>query len=186
MNDCNAKVQLIFNMTNKKIYFLLLFFIFVGCKSASVSKRIVYRDSIQLVAVHDTVVKVVRDSTARTAESSTAVEFEFADGGEFDFATGKATNVKRVKVSGKQLTAEVVTHTADSTAGGTALAMQAGEQLEVQQEERVQERSKWDRFCSWWTIGTWIALLIAAAALIWKNKSKVVAWLIQLVAKFRF
>lgn len=164
--------------------FILLFCIFCvicvllgSCKSIKTDVQYQYRDSVITHHVIDTTHVQVYDTTHIEQSSETykddELEIQFgAGGGTYNALTGEATNVNNVKQKSKekelQNTITSQAHTIDYQASTIDSLRQALN--EAQGEEHVQEntkeitpRSGWDKFCTWWTIGSWILMLLALA-----------------------
>ena len=164
--------------------FLLIFSLFFAicillgsCKSIKTDVQYQYRDSIITHHVIDTTHVQVYDTThieqSQETHKDDELEIQFgAGGGTYNTQTGEATNVNNVKQKSKekelQNTITSQAHTIDYQAATIDSLRQALN--EAQAEEHMQAntkeitpRSGWDKFCTWWTVGSWILLILLAA-----------------------
>ena len=145
-----------------------------GCKSVQISDKVNVRDSVA-IRYQDSIRWHYRDSVVTiynrvTIKDSTGLFIQFgAGGGTYNAKTGEATNV-----AGDHQT-DTHHEQRDSTAHYRNLAAEykhssdsiANEYSTLQAEyEKVSknERTGWDRFCSWWFIITAILLIVKVAA----------------------
>lgn len=153
--------------------FFLICILLGSCKSIKTDVKYEYRDSIITHVVYDTVHVTVTDTIHVEASSQSQKENEteifFGEGGgTWNSQTGEATNVTSVKQSSKEKELQKMVfdyrHLVDSQAVQIdslrqALTEAQGEEHTQQNTAEITPRSGWDRFCTWWTIGTWIVLL---------------------------
>lgn len=156
------------------LFLMWVLFSMVSCKTVQVSEKVNVRDSVE-IRYHDSIRWHIRDSIHIvehhvTIKDSTGLFIQFgAGGGTYNAKTGEATNVAGVQQTDthheqrdstahyRNLVAEYQ-HTADSLTN----------QLTTLQTEYAKvsknERTGWDRFCSWWFVITAILLLLKLAA----------------------
>lgn len=156
---------------------------FVGCKSVQTQTQISYRDSIIYHTVIDTVFVTITDTVhveaSRENESESNTEIQFGEGGgTWNALTGEATNVANVKQSTKEKELQQMVlnykHEADSASARCDSLVAANRDLQEQIEHQentkeIKPRSGWDRFCTWWTIGSWILILLAVTWFVFKK-----------------
>ena len=153
---------------------LWVLFSMVACKTVQVSEKVNVRDSVA-IRYHDSIRWHVRDSIRIiehhvTIKDSTGLFIQFgAGGGTYNAKTGEATNVTGVQQTDthheqrdstahyRNLVAEYQ-HTADSLTNQLTTLQTEYEKVSKN------ERTGWDRFCSWWFVITAILLLLKLAA----------------------
>lgn len=164
--------------------FLLIFSLFFAicvllgsCKTIKTETQIVYKDSTIVHTITDTAHITVTDTihveASKENESESETEIVFGDGGgTWNATTGEATNVASVKQSSKEKELQKLNatykHIADSASAKCDSLFVANRDLQEQidHQENTKEitpRSGWDKFCTWWTIGSWILALLALA-----------------------
>ncbi len=154
-----------------------------SCKSIQTQTQISYRDSIIYHIVTDTVFVTITDTVhvevSRENESESNTEIQFGEGGgTWNALTGEATNVTNVKQSTKEKELQQMIlnykHEADSASARRDSLVAANRDLQEQIEHQentkeIKPRSGWDLFCTWWTIGSWILILLAVAWFVFKK-----------------
>jgi len=154
-----------------------------SCKSMNMDVNHDVRDSIILHHVYDTVRVTIIDSVRAEkkgeSEKESTTELTFGEGGgTYNSHTGEATNVLSVKQSSKEkeLQHQLLNyvHIVDSQAVKIDSLQQAITELHhdehmEQNTKDITPRSGWDRFCTWWTIGSWILILLAVAWWLFKK-----------------
>lgn len=153
-----------------------------GCKSIQTETQINYHDSTIMHHRYDTTRITITDtlhveaSAERDKESETEIVFGHG-GGTWNAVTGEATNVANVKQASREreLQKEVTTykHVADSAFAMCDSLYRANhdlqEQIEQQQNTKdITPRSGWDRFTTWWFIGSVVVLLLLLAYGAWR------------------
>ena len=161
---------------------VLLAFFCTSCRSIKTEVQYEYRDSVITHHVIDTTHVTVFDTTHVESSSQSykddELEIQFGSGGgTYNAQTGEATNVSSVhqKSKEKELQNTIITqaHTIDYQSVTIdslrqALTEAQGEEHTEQNTADIKPRSGWDRFCTWWTIGTWVALLLLLAYGAWR------------------
>ena len=158
----------------------VLALLFTGCKSVQVKENINYRDSVISHHKYDTTRITFTDTLHVTAsseserESDTDIVFG-SGGGTYNTQTGEATNVVGVKQSKKEKELQQLVVVQKTTIDKqSAIIDEQKEQitkLEKELEEKqntadiVPQRKSWDRFCAWYTIISWVLVLLIVA---WK------------------
>lgn len=170
--------------------FLLIFSLFFAicvllgsCKTIKTETQIVYKDSTIVHTITDTAHITITDTihveASKENESESETEIVFGDGGgTWNATTGEATNVASVKQSSKEKELQKLNatykHIADSASAKCDSLFAANRDLQEQinHQENTKEitpRSGWDKFTTWWTIGSWILMLLALAWWIFKK-----------------
>lgn len=170
--------------------FLLIFSLFFAicillgsCKSIKTDVQYQYRDSLITHIVYDTVRVTITDTIHVEQSSETykddELEIQFGEGGgTYNSHTGDATNVTNVKQKSKEKELQKMVydykHMADSLAVKNDSLTQAlheaqGEEHTQENTKEITPRSGWDKFTTWWTIGSWILMLLALAWWIFKK-----------------
>ena len=153
----------------------LMCVMFFSCKSVQTETVINYKDSTIVHTITDTTHITVTDTihveASKENESESETEIQFGEGGgTWNALTGEATNVINVKQSTreKELQQMVMNykHEADSASAKCDSLYAANHDLQeqIEHQENTKEitpRSGWDKFCTWWTIGSWILILLA-------------------------
>ena len=152
---------------------VILCLLFPSCKSVQVSEKVNVRDSVA-IRWHDSIRWQVRDSLHIiehdvTIKDSTGLTIQFGQGGgTYNAKTGEATNVagvyqtdthheQRDSTAHYRNLAADYQHTCDSLSEACRLWQSDYERAEKN------ERSIYDRFCSWWFWITAILLLLKLA-----------------------
>lgn len=170
--------------------FLLIFSIFFAicillgsCKTIKTETQIVYKDSTIVHTITDTAHITVTDTihveASKENESESETEIVFGDGGgTWNATTGEATNVASVKQSSKEKELQKLNatykHIADSASAkcDSLFAANRNLQEQINHQENTKEitpRGGWDKFCTWWTIGSWIVMLLLLAWWVFKK-----------------
>ena len=148
-----------------------------SCKSVQSVTEINYKDST--IVHHDTTHTCITDTNyveqhiIVTDTSHIVIQFG-AGGGTYNAQTGQATNVSGVQQSTyhneqRDSTAFYKHQVESLTASNDSLSQSIGNyKSELKKEQAVPKRTCWDMFCTWWTIGSWIVLLILLAYGIWR------------------
>lgn len=165
----------------RKAVLLILSCLLIGC---GVKKHVTTasdtRDSVVVrhVTVADTlhVVDTVTVEIKRYVETDEGVTIQFAEGGgSFNAQTGQADGVQSINMSRKvreqadeitRLTFEL--SAAKQTADSLRMQSKVG-QIMSEATTEPPRRSGWDRFCTWYTIISWILLLLAVAWWVFKR-----------------
>jgi len=160
---------------------LIGWFVF-GCKSIQTEVQYQYRDSVITHTVYDTSRVTVTDtihveaSNQHESENQTEIQFG-AGGGTYNAQTGEATNVVNVKQSSKEKELQQIVlnyrHAVDSTEAKCDSLYAANRDLQEQIEHKentkdITPRSGWDKFCTWWFVGSCIVLLLLLAYGCWR------------------
>lgn len=171
------------------IFILLLCIFFTicvllgSCKSIKTDVQYQYRDSVLTHHVIDTTHLTITDTihveASKENESESETEIVFGDGGgTWNATTGEATNVASVKQSSKEKELQKLNatykHIADSASAKCDSLFAANRDLQEQinHQENTKEitpRSGWDKFTTWWTIGSWLLALLALAWWVFKK-----------------
>lgn len=164
--------------------FLLIFSLFFvicillgSCKSIKTDVQYQYRDSVITHHVIDTTHVQGYDTThieqSQETYKDNELEIQFGEGGgTYNAQTGEATNVNNVKqksqvkelqntVTSQAITIDCMSATIDSLR--QALNEVQGEEHHDENTKDITPRSGWDKFCTWWTVGSWILLILLAA-----------------------
>lgn len=162
--------------------FLALACAATSCKSLQSETKYNYRDSTITHIVYDTIRVTITDTLHVTQSNESyrdnEKEIQFGEGGgTYNAQTGDATNVTRVNIKSteKELQQMVLDykHIADSLSATNeslrhALAEAHGEEHVQQNTKDITPRSGWDRFCTWWTVGSWVVLLLLLVYACWR------------------
>ena len=162
--------------------FFIICFCLSGCKSVQTQTQIVYQDSTRIHTIFDTVHITITDTiyveVSKENESESETEIQFgAGGGTWNAQTGEATNVVNVKQSSKEKELQKLNatykHVADSASAKCDSLYAANRDLQeqIEHQENTKEitpRSGWDKFCTWWFIGSCIVLLLLLAYGCWR------------------
>ena len=159
------------------VVFILVCLMLGSCRSVQQVVEYQYRDSV--IVHHDTTHTSVVDTNyvekhvIVTDTSHIVIQFG-AGGGTYNAQTGQATNVSGVQQSTfhneqRDSTAFYKHQVETLTASNDSLSQSlTNYKSELTKEQAVPKRSGWDRFCTWWTIGSWVVLLILLAYGIWR------------------
>jgi len=153
-----------------------------GCKSVQTQTQIVYKDSTIVHTITDTAHITVTDTihveASKENESESNTEIQFGEGGgTYNMQTGEMTNVANLKLSStvKELQKMNYTykHIADSASAKCDSLFAANRDLQEQLERKentkdITPRSGWDKFTTWWFIGSCIVLLLLLAYGVWR------------------
>ncbi len=169
--------------------FILLFCIFCvicvpldSCKSVQTQTQVAYKDSTIYHTITDTSYVTITDTThveaSKENESESNTEIQFGEGGgTYNMQTGEMTNVANLKLSStvKELQKMNYTykHIADSASAKCDSLFAANRDLQEQIERKentkdITPRSGWDKFTTWWFIGSCIVLLLLLAYGAWR------------------
>lgn len=162
--------------------FCAICLLLASCKSVRTEVRYDYRDSVITHHRYDTTRVTVRDTIRVDASSETYKEGDLeitfgTGGGTFNTQTGDATNVASVHQKSREKELQTLILQRDITIDSLhvendslrhALTEAQGEEHTQQNTADITPRNGWDRFCTWWTIGSWIVLLILLAYGIWR------------------
>lgn len=163
---------------------LLAAFLLSGCKSVQSVEQVRTKDSIILHHIYDTtritVTDTLRVEASSESEKESETEIMFGEaGGTYNAQTGEATNVVGVKQSKKekelqQLVIDQQT-TIDKQSKTIAEQTERITQLEKEFEEKQNtsdikpQRNGWNKFCTWYTIISWIILAMFVAWLVFNK-----------------
>lgn len=153
-----------------------------SCKSVKTEVKYNYRDSIithyLFDTIHITITDTIHVEASSENESESETEIQFGEGGgTWNAQTGEATNVASVKQSNKEKELQKLNvtykHIADSASAKCDSLFAANRDLQEQinHQENTKDitpRSGWDRFCTWWTIGSWVVLLLLLVYACWR------------------
>ena len=153
-----------------------------SCKSVKTEVKYNYRDSIITHNTYDTTRVCVRDTIHVESSSGSykddELEIQFGSGGgTYNVLTGDATNVSNVKqksqvkelqntVTSQAITIDCMSATIDSLRH--ALNEVQGEEHHEENTKDITPRTGWDRFCTWWTVGSWVVLLLLLVYACWR------------------
>lgn len=159
------------------IFFAALL-LFGSCKSVQVIEKVNYRDSVIFHHKYDTTRITITDTLHVTAsseserESDTDIVFG-AGGGTYNTQTGEATNVVGVKQSKKEKELQQLVINQKTTIDTMSATIDEQKEQITQLEKELEEkqntddikpkRSGWDKFCTWYTIISWIILILCIA-----------------------
>jgi len=164
------------------IIFLAICLLLGSCKSVQTQTQIVYKDSTILHTKYDTTKITITDtihveaSSGSESESETVIQFG-EGGGTYNAITGQATNVVNVQQSSKDKEYQqiikdqsITIDKRDATIDSLYIANR-DLQEKIDHQENTKEitpRSGWDKFCTWWFIGSCIVLLLLLAYGCWR------------------
>ena len=164
--------------------FILIFSLFFticillgSCRSLKTETVINYRDSIITHTRFDTIRITITDTIHVEAssenESESETEIQFGEGGgTYNALTGEATNVNNVKQNSKEKELQRMMAVSKHITDSIALRIDSlnhiinnfhAEEHNEQNTKAITPRSGWDKFCTWWTVGSWILLILLAA-----------------------
>lgn len=164
------------------IIFLAICLLLGSCKSIQTETQIAYKDSTIYHTITDTSYVTITDTihveASKENESESNTEIQFGEGGgTYNMQTGEMTNVANLKLSStvKELQKMNVTykHITDSATAKCDSLYAANRDLQEQLEHRentkdITPRSGWDKFTTWWFIGSCIVLLLLLAYGAWR------------------
>lgn len=148
-----------------------------SCRSLKTETVINYRDSVithyRFDTIHITITDTIHVEASSENESESNTEIQFGkDGGTWNTQTGEATNVASVKQASKEKELQNIKAVFKHITDSIALQIDSlnhiitnfhAEEHNEQNTKAITPRSGWDKFCTWWTVCSWIVLILLAA-----------------------
>lgn len=160
------------------LLFLAAVLLLGSCKSMQSVEKVNYIDSVITHQVYDTtritIADTIKVEASRESEKESETEIVFgAGGGTYNAQTGEATNVQSVKQSSKERELQQLVYNQQTTIDQQSATIDEQQNRITQLEQEVEEkqntadikpkRNGWDRFCTWYTIISWLLIILCIA-----------------------